>query len=88
MPERVWRCMGFFLVTPLSWRNFATHRVPLPHIMASEPSLLKIRMEKSASGRVAAPMRMSPSLPMPKCGRLHLMAAAEGAGILYNNVLT
>ena len=33
---------------PLSYRYLPTQRMPLPHIFASLPSALKMRMEKSA----------------------------------------
>lgn len=65
------------------------HLDALPHIMASEPSALKMRIEKSAPLVIEGlPMSTNPSLPMPVCGALHLMAAALGSGMLYNKVST
>ena len=40
-----------------------TQRLPFPHIIASEPSALKIRMLKSALSEL--PINISPSLPIP-----------------------
>ena len=56
--------------------------------MASLPSLLKMRMLKSASGMGLGEMSMSPSLPIPKWGRLHSMLVLEGSGISPLGVYT
>ena len=64
------------------------HLEALPHIIASEPSALNMRMEKSASADTGRPISTSPSLPMPLWRELHFMAASTGEGILYSNVLT
>ena len=63
-------------------------REALPHIMASLPSALKIRIEKSASGTGDSPINTSPSLPIPLWRLLQAIAALLGSGILYNKVLT
>ena len=54
------------------------HREALPHIIASEPSALKMRMEKSASGIGLLSMSTNPSLPMPLWRLLQAMAAVDG----------
>ena len=60
------------------------HLLALPHIIASEPSALKMRIEKSASASFCARLiNTKPSLPMPKCGVLHRCAANSGLGITY-----
>ena len=41
------------------------HLDALPHIMASLPSALKMRMVKSASGIELLPIKTNPSEPMP-----------------------
>ena len=56
-------------------------RLALPHIMASEPSALKMRMEKSASGTGLRSMSTSPSEPMPLWRSLHAMAQACGSAM-------
>ena len=57
--------------------------------MASEPSALKMRIEKSATeGSEGAPMSTKPSEPMPKWRSLHLIDVDDGSATLYNNVLT
>ena len=53
-------------------------RLALPHILASEPSALKMRMLKSALPD--EPISTSPSLPMPVWGRLHATASSSGFG--------
>ena len=63
-------------------------RDALPHIIASEPSALKMRMEKSASGTGDAPISTSPSEPIPLWRSLQRMAAFEGFCMGYCMVLT
>lgn len=65
------------LSTPsASATNFARHLIPLPHISGSDPSLLKIRIEKSVSpwGGIA---KMMPSPPTPKLTSHHRFASSD-----------
>ena len=65
-----------------------TQREALPHIIASEPSALNMRMEKSASGVDGAPISTSPSPPMPLWRSLHRRAVSSGWGMSYSMVFT
>lgn len=49
IPERVSTVRCFLSVYPLSKTYLPTQRMPLPHILASLPSALKIRILKSAT---------------------------------------
>ena len=51
------------LLSPSAWTTPAKQRMPLPHISASVPSALKMRMRKSACSDGST--RISPSAPMP-----------------------
>ena len=65
------------------------HLLALPHIIASDPSALKMCIEKSACDvSEGFPMSTKPSLAMPKWGRLHAMAAFSGCGMTSLSVLT
>ena len=55
------------------------HRLALPHILASEPSALKMRMLKSALSE--RPISTRPSLPIPVCGALHFFESFSGFSI-------
>ena len=68
---------GLFRVSPWSYAYLATQRTPLPHISASLPSALNMRIRTSATseGRI----RISPSPPMPKCRSETLPPAAAGS---------
>ena len=44
-PESVSNLIVVLSVIPFSYRYLAMHRLALPHIIASEPSALKIRIE-------------------------------------------
>ena len=87
-PDLVSNLITFLLVSCRSWRYFAMHLLAFPHIMASDPSALKMRMEKSASGTGLSPMSTRPSAPTPLCLSLHLTAASEGFGTSCSMVLT
>ena len=86
IPERVSKAISFLSVSPYSYTYLPTQRLALPHIMASEPSALKMRMLKSPVSE--GPIRTSPSLPMPVCGLLHSFANASGCETGYFRVLT
>ena len=59
------------------------HLEALPHIIASEPSALNMRMEKSASADTGRPISTSPSLPMPLWRELHFMCGGnDGLDVL------
>ena len=64
-------------VNPWSATYFPTHRAPLPHIFASEPSALKILILKSAfsDGRIS----IMPSPPIPVCRSLSLRESDAGS---------
>ena len=64
-------------VSPRSYTYLPTQRMPLPHMPASLPSELKIRMPKSAVS--LGSMRIRPSLPQPKWGLLITMARRSGS---------
>ena len=68
--------MFFLFVSLLSYTYLPIQRDAFPHIMASEPSALKIRMLKSAI--FDEPIRTSPSEPIPVWGALNLMASSSG----------
>ena len=55
--------------TPWVYSHSATQRMPLPHILPSLPSALKIRIMASAPALTGAQMQMMPSAPMEKCRR-------------------
>ena len=55
--------------TPWVYSHSATQRTPLPHICASLPSALKMRIRPSAPGVTGAQMQMMPSAPTEKCRR-------------------
>ncbi len=78
------------LVSPFSYRYLPMHRDALPHIMASDPSASKMRIEKSASTPSSGlPINTSPSLPyacMVSCSML--CAAFDGSGMAYFCVST
>ena len=65
MPDSVSRRISVFVVRPFPKRYFPIHLEALPHIMASLPSALKMRMVKSASGIELLPIKTNPSDPMP-----------------------
>ena len=52
-----------------SWvrSHWATQRMPLPHILPSLPSALKIRMAATAPGVQGAQMQITPSAPTETC---------------------
>ena len=88
MPEAVSSLTRVWRVKPRSYTYLPMQRLALPHIIPSDPSALKMRMEKSASGLGERPMSTRPSLPMPMCGRLQAMAAASGSAMAYSAVST
>ena len=57
------------LEMPWVYSHSATQRMPLPHILPSLPSALKMRIMPSAPADCAAQMQMMPSAPMEKCRR-------------------
>ena len=63
----------FFSIMPLSYTYLAKQRMPFPHISASLPSELMIRIRTSAT-RLST-MTISPSAPIPVC-RLHMARAS------------
>src|SRR3989338_11259893 len=63
-PARVSTVSGFFWVILWSYTYFATQRIPFPHICASLPSALKIRILQSAA--FDGMIRISPSDPTPR----------------------
>ena len=81
-PDSVSSRMAVLVVRPRSYRYLPIHRLALPHIMASEPSALKMRMEKSAPLIIDGwPISTSPSLPIPVWRSLHRRAVAVGSGM-------
>ena len=58
IPESVSSVMVVFVVNPYSNRYFPIQRLAFPHIMASEPSALKMRMLKSALSDVSINTRI------------------------------
>ena len=67
--------------TPCVYKNCATQRTPLPHILPSEPSALNIRMVASPSAVSGGQMQIMPSAPMEKCRRESFwLQAAISAG--------
>ena len=63
IPDSVSKVISVLSVNPYSYTYLPTQRLPLPHIIASEPSALKIRILKSALSET--PINISPSLPIP-----------------------
>ena len=63
-PDRVFTVMCSFRTTPLSYRYLPAQRIPLPHMLASLPSALKIRISQSASAHTKR--KITPSAPTPK----------------------
>ena len=88
MPDAVSRRTRVWSVRPRSYTYLPMQRLALPHISPSEPSALKMRMVKSASGVSARPMSTRPSLPMPMWERLQAMDAAWGSGMAHCAVST
>ena len=79
-PRRVSTRSGCRSHRPRSTANFATQRMPLPHIIPSLPSALYIRMRTSAATPgVTGSTMMSPSLPIPTCRSLTQRASAGGS---------
>ena len=79
-PRRVSTRSGCRSHRPRSTANFATQRMPFPHIMPSLPSALYIRMRTSASmPGVTGSTMMRPSLPIPTCRSLTQRASAGGS---------
>ncbi|OQA14188.1 MAG: hypothetical protein BWY62_01113 [Firmicutes bacterium ADurb.Bin356] len=64
-PESVSISNVFALVSPASYKYFAKTRIPFPHISASEPSALKIRILNAAVFEGSSTSR--PSAPTPVC---------------------
>ena len=79
IPDSVSRVISVLSVKPYSYTYLPTQRLPLPHIIASEPSALKIRILKSALSEF--PINISPSLPIPVWNLLHSIAFFSGAAI-------
>ena len=69
-----------------SYAYFATHLHPLPHISASDPSALNMRMRTSAMSD--GPTMISPSLPIPKCRSLTACDRVTGSSIFSSKQLT
>ena len=72
--------------SPWSYAYLATQRMPLPHIWASLPSALNMRMRTWAlsDGR----MSIRPSAPMPKWRSLTKGATAAGSSTVSSKPLT
>ena len=60
---------SFGFATPWVYNHSATQRMPLPHILPSLPSALKMRIMASAPAVTGAQMQIIPSAPMEKCRR-------------------
>ena len=71
----------FFRHSPVSYRNFATHRMPLPHIMASLPSALKMRIFPSAVSE--GQTNIIPSPPTPLCRSERSILRPSGSAIVW-----
>ena len=67
---------SFGFAVPWVYSHWATQRMPLPHILPSLPSALKIRIMASAPAVAGAQMQMMPSAPMEKCRRDSRCASA------------
>ena len=86
MPDRVSRVTAVWEVRPYSYKYLPMQRLALPHILASEPSALKMRILKSALFEL--PMSTRPSLPIPVCGALHSTESFSGLSMGYFRVFT
>ena len=53
-------------LSPRLWINLATQRVAFPHMAASEPSALKMRISNSLLATFTGVTMTTPSAPMPK----------------------
>jgi hypothetical protein len=60
---------SFGFAMPWVYSHSATQRMPLPHILPSLPSALKMRIMASAPAVTGAQMQIMPSAPMEKCRR-------------------
>ena len=60
---------SFGFAVPWVYSHSATQRMPLPHILPSLPSALKMRIMASAPAVTGAQMQIMPSAPMEKCRR-------------------
>ena len=80
VPRPVWTRIGLARVRPWSKAYLATHRMPLPHISASLPSALNIRMRTSAAvPGSGGTIRISPSAPIPTWRSDTALATAGGS---------
>ena len=81
MPDNVSNEISLFAVSPYSYKYLPIQRLAFPHIRASEPSALNIRILKSAIFDLS--IRTNPSLPIPVCGLLQMIDFSSGFAIGY-----
>jgi len=86
IPDKVSTVIVVLSVILLSYTYFATQRMPLPHILPSEPSALYILILKSATSDGL--ITISPSEPIPKCLLLTISDNLFGSSIFVSKPLT